>query len=107
MPGLLCAIAGSFHLLISPKKIPAYARRESFNCCDNPGKLYASAMHPAVIGTIKTLLSAWASPESCMAASLAPKSIGAPSDPPFAIKRRIPSPLPTALHLIKVFGFSL
>src|SRR5215831_13461186 len=28
-PGLLSAIAGSFHLEIVPRKIPAYARRDS------------------------------------------------------------------------------
>src|SRR3954465_7697801 len=31
-PGLLFAIFGSFHLLIVPRKMPAYASRLSFSC---------------------------------------------------------------------------
>src|SRR5215472_5634065 len=48
-PGLARAITGSLHDLICPRKIPAYACRDSFNA-GTPGRLYASATLPAVNG---------------------------------------------------------
>src|SRR5262249_56081905 len=48
-PGLLSAMAGSFHFLIVPTQIPAYALRDSFKASTS-FMLYASTMLPAVIG---------------------------------------------------------
>src|SRR5215467_12482496 len=48
-PGLASAIAGSFQRLTVPRKIPAYAFRESLRSA-SPCRLYARTMLPAVIG---------------------------------------------------------
>src|SRR5215469_5486294 len=38
-PGLDFAIAGSFHVVIFPRKIPTYASRESLSSAGAPGRL--------------------------------------------------------------------
>src|ERR1700716_2459246 len=49
IPSFVFAIAGSFHFVILPRKIPLYASRESLRD-STPGRLYASTTLPAVKG---------------------------------------------------------
>jgi len=88
-PGLAAAMAGSFHFVIRPRKISAYAFRDSRSGADSSGRLYARTTLPAVIGINCTPLSTLAISSSVIAASLAPKSTV------LLVNCVMPAPLPT------------
>jgi hypothetical protein len=73
-PGFSFAIAGSFHFVILPRKMPANASRVSLSGALSSGRLYPTTTAPAVAGTSCTPFVTLAIWSSFIALSLAPKS---------------------------------